>query len=121
MRSLITKYQIQWALNLAEEFQRMKCSLAKTQAHNMIQSLRKRINDLSNGVLVFIDASFNWTNGKKRGGVVIMNCHGKIVETTSMELGVMDSPLEAELKAVAEGIKSARMKGYCNILMLTDC
>lgn len=109
---------VKWALNMVEEFKlasskmKVKCDLTQ------VQKLIKQAGDIW---IVFTDASFNIEKGASAYGAVVSDANSCLIMNDSGYLGIMDSPLEAEIEAIAMGVRMMDIKAKLRVLFLTDC
>lgn len=112
---------VEWALHMVEEYKQAcdKSTAPFTYENNVIPAAVVR--NMGSGLLIFTDASYNPDNGSYKMGVVVTNEKGRLLERKTGELGTLDSPLEAEIMAIHEGIKQSRRSVGRRCIIFTDC
>lgn len=50
-----------------------------------------------------------------------MDFGGNLVEAKLVDLGVAESPFEAELLAIKEGLRASRTQEHERVILVTDC
>lgn len=104
----ISLHHVNGALLMVEEFKKMKLSLINLKKEENLNELKKVLRSMDEGLLVFIDASFREDSGENNCGIVIVDDHGNIKDQVALTLGKMDTPFEAELMAINEGLIASR-------------
>lgn len=59
--------------------------------------------------------------GSSAFGIVITDTKGVLIIMEGGKLGVMDSPLEAELEALAKAVYLVEKRGESRVLFVSDC
>lgn len=78
------------------------------------------IKKLGSGLLFFTDAIFNYEDVSCTFGAIIADAKGHLRDYMASALGKVESPLEAELLAIREGLKGIQgWDGY--VVMFADC
>lgn len=93
----------------------------KMNANNEFSYVRKMIKEAKDMVVVFTDAGFDIDKGRSTYGMVISDGKGSLLTYEYGQSGVMDSPLEAKLEAIAKGVNKAEGRGHPRVLFLSDC
>lgn len=117
----LNHYNVEWALRMVEEYQQACSKELGEPSANTQRGLSRAIKLMGPGLLVFSDASFNIENGDFSTGVVVTNERGKLLDFRLGQKGKAESPLEAEIVAMLEGVKAAKELGGSKILILSDC
>lgn len=117
----LSHFAVEWALKMIDEYQQA-CVRESHKAFTSTNSgLVKVIREIGARLVVFSDASFNEENGSFSTGTVVTDDQGNLIVFKSGAIGRADSPLEAEVNALLEGIKMAREVGIEKALFLSDC
>lgn len=74
----------------------------------------------ANMIKVNVDASFLYSNGSSKSGMVSRNVTGKILCYGTSTFDTTVSPLHAELNVVLNGLILAESQGYDHIILETD-
>lgn len=114
----ISSQQVKWVLNMVEEFANARTTIDKARKRCPFKKLGSKSED---ELLIFTDASYIKITRESAYGVVITDRRGQLQQVASGNLGTLESPLEAKLAEIAEGIRMAKMRGKGKFVILTDC
>lgn len=106
---------------MVEEFSRATMMREDRNVGDPRRMIKIWFSEVGEGVVLFSNASHSLTDGRSGIAVVSLNFSDCSVELVVKSAGHLQSPLEAELLAIAEGINWAKGMQRKNFLFLSDC
>lgn len=114
----ITLSKVHWAIAMIEEYERLRYEMDFKEKKNPLTFFNSEDQDT---LVVFTDTSYLHGDDSSSFGVIILDGNGELMDVFKGSLGPMESPLDAELTTIAQGMSRAKGKRRKRILMLSDC
>lgn len=112
---------VDWVIGMIDEYRRACLPNLEIKQEAPWNHIARWVSEMGDCLITFTDASFDLGTGKTSAGTVISDKEGIVLDYKHKEIGILETPLEAELRAILFGIHRAKERKKGRIILVSDC